>query len=301
MAKVVTDDSHYKAIAEAIRSGINLDLSEPFGTDKMQPKDMPERISFVLEIAHEDGLNTGIEHGAEVWFDEGYSAGYSEGHADGVEDGITEGKQAEYDRFWDAYQQNGNRTDYRYGFAGPAWTEETFKPKHSFIVKDVAQSMFQYFGFVGDLAQHLDDLGVTLDLSRSYNTHSLFNSAQQITRVPEINISSAGAANSALFAYCTKLVTIDKFVVTATNAWSSTFQGCDNLENLTIEGTIGVSGLNIQWSTKLTHDSLMSIINALEDKSGVGGTWTVTLGTTNLAKLTTDELKIAENKGWTVN
>ena len=40
------------------------------------------------------------------------------------------GVSDEYDRFWDAYQDNGNRTDYRMAFCSTSWTEENFKPKY---------------------------------------------------------------------------------------------------------------------------------------------------------------------------
>jgi hypothetical protein len=81
-------------------------------------------------------------------------------------------------------------------------------------------------------------------------------------------------------------------------SFSNTFSGCIALENLTMGGTIGQNGFNVSESTKLTHDSLMSIINCLEAKTE--GTWAVTLGTTNLAKLTDAEKAIATQKGWTL-
>ena len=37
-----------------------------------------------------------------------------------------------YDKFWDMFQQNGTRTEYRYAFAYTGWTEEMFKPKYPF-------------------------------------------------------------------------------------------------------------------------------------------------------------------------
>lgn len=50
-------------------------------------------------------------------------------------------------------------------------------------------------------------------------------------------------------------------------------------------------------STKLTHDSLMVIINGLQT---VTETQTLTLGTDNLAKLSDAEKQIATDKGWTL-
>ena len=42
------------------------------------------------------------------------------------------GAKSEYDRFWDIYQKNGERTNYSYGFANEYWTDDTFKPKYPF-------------------------------------------------------------------------------------------------------------------------------------------------------------------------
>lgn len=67
--------------------------------------------------------------------------------------------------------------------------------------------------------------------------------------------------------------------------------------------------LNLSQCTKLTHDSLMNVINNLYDLNltynvAGGGTLyqqALTLGSTNLAKLTAEEIAIATNKGWTVS
>lgn len=67
--------------------------------------------------------------------------------------------------------------------------------------------------------------------------------------------------------------------------------------------------LNLSNSTNLTHDSLMNVINGLYDLNltynvaGGGTLYTqkLKLGSTNLAKLTDDEIAIATAKGWTVS
>ena len=105
-----------------------------------------------------------------------------------------------------------------------------------------------------------------------------------------------------MFAYtfgnCSNLHTIEKLTVAETTKFSNAFNRCSSLTNLTFEGTIGQNGLNLSWSP-LTHDSLMSTITALADKSGdTSTTWSVTLGADNLAKLTAAEITIAEEKGW---
>ena len=55
--------------------------------------------------------------------------------------------------------------------------------------------------------------------------------------------------------------------------------------------------MNFSWFPLLTVESLMSIINALKTTTT---TKKLTLGSTNLAKLTSAQIKIATDKGWTV-
>ena len=59
--------------------------------------------------------------------------------------------------------------------------------------------------------------------------------------------------------------------------------------------------LDLQYCINLTHESLMNVINNLYDLN-LNGKWGgLKLGTTNLSKLTSDEIAIATNKGWTVS
>ena len=78
------------------------------------------------------------------------------------------------------------------------------------------------------------------------------------------------------------------------------FGDTSGLENITIGGEI-CSDISFSGNTKLTHDSLMSIINHLKDFSGTTTTNTCTLGSRNLAKLTDAEKAIATEKGWTLS
>ncbi|MBR4078561.1 MAG: hypothetical protein IKK17_08125 [Oscillospiraceae bacterium] len=267
MAKVVTDDSHYKAIADTIREQMaNAGMNET-----MHPAEMAGWISDACTVAR----------------------------AAGKTEGVAEGKQTEYDRFWDAYQENGNRTNYEHSFRGTGWTQETFRPKYNLILSGSNISVFQNMGFVGDLAQRLEDLGVTLDTSRATVLSSLFNSATDITRIGVIDISNAPNSN-AVFAYF-KGHTIDKVIVTENNMWDFQFQTCTYLENLTIEGAIGKSGLNLQWSTKLSKASITSVVNALSrTTSGLSVTFSETA--VNNAFTEAEWAVLAAAKpNWTIN
>lgn len=73
------------------------------------------------------------------------------------------------------------------------------------------------------------------------------------------------------------------------------------LKNLIINGTITVTSnyLDFNYCTALTVDSLLNILNALEDNTGKT-TYTVNLGSTNLAKLTDEQKQIAIDKNYTL-
>lgn len=81
------------------------------------------------------------------------------------------------------------------------------------------------------------------------------------------------------------------------------FYNCEKLRDLIIDGIIYISGIDLKRCTSLSHDSLMSVINALADYSSdtSGTTHSLVLGATNLAKLSDEEKAIATQKGWTLS
>lgn len=58
--------------------------------------------------------------------------------------------------------------------------------------------------------------------------------------------------------------------------------------------------LGLEYNNKMTHDSLMNVLNKVYDISNKE-TQLICLGDTNKAKLTAEEIAIATNKGWTVS
>ena len=222
--------------------------------------------------------------------------GWNEGMSEGYNHGLEEGKQAEYDRFWNLYQPNGNEpTGYSGAFSGNRWTMDTFTPKYD-IVPSGAQNMF-WNSAITDLVAACERQGIKLDFSQNSSTQwgNAFSYARS-TRLGKI--SAEGAQFSATFSNA-HAHTIEKLIVSETTSYGSAFVNCSKLQNITFEGVIGKSGLNLSYSPLLTHDSLMSVINCLKDYSSTSG-YTVTLGATNLDKLTDSEKAIATQKGWTL-
>lgn len=183
------------------------------------------------------------------------------------------GKQAEYDAFWNAYQQNGNRTDYTYSFAGVAWNKDTFYPKHNLTMRN-CHSAFNYCKFSGSLKERLEQLGITMTFPNAQPITSLFNNAAGITELGVIDFSTVQHTNpTGVFQYMKALHTIEKLILPPTIAYyDSWFRGDTALENLTIEGVI-TNNISFSDCTKLTRESLMSIIDALQNQLYV---WTKT-------------------------
>ena len=104
------------------------------------------------------------------------------------------GKKAEYDRFWDAYQNKGKKTSYQYGFCG--WTDEAFKPKYDMILQAgyTGTNMF-WSCSVTNIAEALEKQGVILDTAKCGYMNSMFQNAASI-RIPELNCTHAHDYNS---------------------------------------------------------------------------------------------------------
>ena len=105
------------------------------------------------------------------------------------------------------------------------------------------------------------------------------------------NMNSCIASCPAL----TSLTLPDGFGRTATLT-SSCLGYCPELTTITGNPNFK-SSIDLSRSTKLTHDSIMVVINGLQT---VTSSKKLTLGSTNLAKLTDEEKKIATDKGWTL-
>ncbi len=204
------------------------------------------------------------------------------------------------DEFWDVYQEKGNKTNYSFAFSGKGWNDETFKPKYDIAAKNTYH-LFSGTG-ITDLVKLLSDAGVCLDLSQATSADYLAQGNVDLTTLPTLDLRGRVNVNYLLYD-CNDLQLIEKVILKDDglqqfNLYS--FRDLPALEEIRFEGKIGQNGFNIQWSKKLSRESLLNIIEALQDKSQdtSGVVWLVTLGPENLEKLTENELAIIENKGW---
>ena len=97
------------------------------------------------------------------------------------------------------------------------------------------------------------------------------------------------------FKECAKLVSIPALNVSKVTSFSGCFTGCTSLKSILMTG-MKVS-FDISASTQFEKSDLVTILNNL---ATVTETQTLTMGATNLAKLSDEEKAIATNKGWTL-
>lgn len=217
------------------------------------------------------------------------------------------GKKSEYDKFWDACQDYGNRTYYSSGFAGnQGWTKDNFYPKYDIKPEGNAYQLFYAWEVKNkhtlDLAQRLEECGVVLDTSKATNLQNAFGYGC-FSRIPAIDLTSTTNANSGLFtASWGRLITIDKIIMNENNQIASSwFSNGSGIENLTIEGKIGQNNFNVKDCKKLTKASLLSILKALS--LNITATTTITFSTAHQTTIETDPdckpyYDAAKNAGW---
>lgn len=179
------------------------------------------------------------------------------------------GKNAAYDAFWDAYQQNGERVNYHTGFAGKGWNEHAFKPKYD-IKPTTAYMMFYQIPTNAniDLVKTAEEQGIVFDFSNCTN-FTYFAYSPGVVRLGTIDTRSAKSFQQFLASNST-LHTIEKLILkedgsqTIGNAtWflpsNSTFK------NITIEGKLGASVRCV--CANMTKASLTSFLTALYEES----------------------------------
>lgn len=166
--------------------------------------------------------------------------------------GVTDGKQAEYDRFWDGYQNNGksgekgtegSRGSWVGAFAY-GWTDETYTPKYNIVGKS-GYGLRECFRNSGGLT----DTKVPL-IDKLGNLVATFNYCSTLKRVPLLRLE-----------------------VPVTQISTSSFDNCYALEELNIEcvgnGCLAAS-ITFEDCSRLTtgadgetSNSVQSIIDAL--------------------------------------
>lgn len=213
------------------------------------------------------------------------------------------GQKNAYDAFWDALQDRGKRDIYSYLFMGQTWTAENFKLKYPIKPSQMAYAFYQNTIPGLELSGSLYDFSVCTLL-----TQWLYRS--EIVKVPKIYANKLANGCYHLFNEASKLVTVTELAfpdtaLTYSSPTLNAFTNCTALENIKITGVIANTGFDLHWSTKLTIESLTSILSALSKDSGIAAGKSITLPTAAQAKINADTTAKAQYDsaiaaGWTI-
>ncbi len=205
-----------------------------------------------------DGMAEGVK--------EVYKAGQESGGGGNYDEGYEAGQRAEYDRFWDIYQDNGNRKHYEGAFMGYGWNEETLKPKYSIKIESTYM-MFAYCQYTGDLDDIFINRGLSfeIDINPSNPQGQMFFQTR-ISTIGTIDLSQiTQTSHLTSFFNSTYIVTIKNLIppqaAMAATCWQS------RLVNLGIGGEI-TKDFNLSRCNKLSAVSVRNVMENLADVTG---------------------------------
>lgn len=132
------------------------------------------------------------------------------------------------------------------------------------------------------------------DTSNSTAMNNMFQDCNNLLSIPQLNSSKVTNMNN-IFNGCTNLSIIPQLDASKATGLDNAFKSCSKLEEIHMTGIKAT--FNISASIKFTREALVEILTNL---ATVTSTKTLTMGSTNLAKLTDEDKSIATNKGWTL-
>ncbi len=204
---------------------------------------------------------------------------------DSIEDVYNKGVQDQYDLFWDAYQLKGTRKRYRAAFgndevnggAHPFWTDETLRPKYSFGNVTNANRMFYQLNLKPDEFGEVNFMKYFSRYCPNFN-FSLVNSTDNtyafclsnFTHLPSIDLRGGGLDNNEMcLGKMPCLIKVDEVVVDEYTDVYGILRECPELVDVVITGTIGQGNMALHKSTKLSKNSIISVVKALSAYIGM--------------------------------
>lgn len=136
-----------------------------------------------------------------------------------------------------------------------------------------------------------------IDTRNTTNMYNMFSYCSALKKIPNIDTRNTTSMNN-MFISCFNLKEIQNLdMVNVTNTINM-FSSCNSLTNIQNINNIKVS-ISFSNCNRLNHSTLLRLLNALVDLTDQT-TQTLTLGSTNLEKLTDEEKAIATEKNWTL-
>lgn len=128
-----------------------------------------------------------------------------------------------------------------------------------------------------------------MDTSKVTGMNSMFYSCGNLISIPQLNLSKVTNVWQ-MFLYCSALTTLGGF------------QNLGMAYDTSKSANYSYYKLDLSTSPKLTHDSLMNVINNLYNIKSKGcNPQSLVLGSTNISKLSAEEVAIGTERGWNIS
>lgn len=137
-----------------------------------------------------------------------------------------------------------------------------------------------------------------IDTRKGINFAGMFTNCEALETAPRIDTSN-GEIFQNMYDGCTSLTTIPELNLTNATNVRYMLRNCSALTHILFTGTIYTSSVSLSSLPNLTVESLVSFLNAFEDRTGLSSI-KLTIGSTNIAKLSDDQLQIAYDKNLTL-
>ena len=192
------------------------------------------------------------------------------------------------------------------GGYGNGWRNSFIKFRSPLIVEGTnGYNMFNEYAF--------ETVPELIGAEKLTSAMQMFYASNYLKYVPDFDTSNVTTMYS-MFQYSQNLITVPKLNASKVVIVANMFGNCSNLTNLgglenlgqaydtTKSANYSSYKLDLSTCKKLTHDSLMNVINNLYDIKSKGcNPQSLVLGSKNISKLSAEEVAIAENKGWSVS
>ena len=279
MSFIITDDKHYKDIANSIRSKMQTDR-------EYYPKDMAIAIDNIPSSA--DGTDVPV---IGIY----YTNPDSNGNPTKVK---VSGWVNPTGGFPGAFTHNNvklfiKQVDFlNCNFAIIA--NDMFNGCSSLTTINLPSSLTSIGGYAFSDCTSLTTINVPSSLT-SIGQSAFYNCPSLTTINLPSSLTSIGVY---AFSDCSSLITIN-LPSSLTSIGQSAFYNCWSLKNVTLGDNFNCNNLNLSVSTRYSRETILQWLSALADRIGQTA-YKLTIGAKNLAKLTEEDILIATNKNWTL-
>lgn len=126
---------------------------------------------------------------------------------------------------------------------------------------------------------------------------SIFNACQKLKKAPLFNTANVFTnSGNNMFSACLALEEVPAYDFSKLTSATNMFSACSKLKKIHFTGM--TVAFDISASTLFEREDLVEVLTNLGEAKN--GSQTLTMGETNLAKLTADDIAIATAKGWTL-